>query len=611
MKNALRKLRDFVGCAATLGRGPFAKAAILWRETKNLRVGLKLGRYRPDQVYSLQTTFGRLYFRDNFGDITNLLNLLYHQVYRVRQLPQEGVILDVGANIGLAAVWFAHFNPGRPIHCFEPLASNAEMIRRNCPQAVVENIALGAERGQVRLGVDADQVMASRIPCRWQTGETSFEMMSLDEYAAARELGPVALLKIDAEGMEADILLGARRTLERTHQVILETHGQATHADVVRQLEEAGLDIDDASFNGRTGMVFASRASWPVGSPIPSTNGKGATGATGWPPVQSSASERTKGGGQPVPNPLSVVVIVLGGPGNLARCLEALCSRQTQTPLEVIVPVDERHWELLQLADQYSSVRFLSVSGRRTFAELRSFGCRAAAGEIIALTEDHCIPAPDWCEQIVRAHAASHAVVGGAVEKRPGDTALNWGLYLCDYGRYMNPIPEGPAHSATDCNVSYKRKALEAIAPTWAVEFHENLVHGELQARGERLWCSPRVVVEQQRSVSLGAALWDRYAFGRLFGSTRAGNLSPGRRLLAAVAPLLPALLIARVAGHVVRARRHGWQFLRALPALVALTTAWALGECLGYLTARSPIAPVTKSHQNAIRTEAVLHSEG
>ncbi len=263
MKHTLRKLMDFVGCAAALGRGPLDQAAILWRQTKNLRVRLKLARHHPQKIFALETVYGRLYFRDNFGDITNLVNLLYRQTYRVGAVAHPGVILDVGANIGLAAAWFAHHNPGRAIHCFEPLAGNAAMIRLNCPRAVVENVALGAERGEVRLQVDADQVMASSIPCRWQTNEARFEMMPLDEYARRCDLDQVALLKIDAEGMESDILRGARETLRRTHQVILETHGRGTHDDVIGQLEESGLRVDSARFERTTGMVFASRAVTP------------------------------------------------------------------------------------------------------------------------------------------------------------------------------------------------------------------------------------------------------------------------------------------------------------------------------------------------------------
>ena len=206
MLRALDRLRDYVLCALALGADPRARGAILWRETKALRARLGLAAFHPTEVYALPTVYGRLYFRDNFGDISNLVDLFYRRVYRVRSLSEEGVILDVGANIGLAAAWFAFHNRGRDIYCFEPLAASAALIKLNCPAAVVEPVAVGEQRGRVRLNVDRDQVMASRIPCPWETVEAELDVVSLDEFARERGLDQVALMKIDTEGMEMDVL---------------------------------------------------------------------------------------------------------------------------------------------------------------------------------------------------------------------------------------------------------------------------------------------------------------------------------------------------------------------------------------------------------------------
>jgi hypothetical protein len=178
-------------------------------------------------------------------------------------------------------------------------------------------------------------------------------------------------------------------------------------------------------------------------------------------------------------------------------------------------------------------------------------------------------------------------------------------------------MAEGPVNHLTDCNVSYKRAALEVIADVWRNEFHEPIVHGALRARGETLWFSPRVVVQQQRSLRLGEAIRDRYIFGRLFGSGRitrgqgAGSKAQGtmsreqktgsallRRLIyMGGAALLPLLLVGRIAGQVLRKRRCGAAFVRGLPTLVLLNTAWGWGEFVGYVTGR-PDASLTPQSQ-------------
>ena len=227
---------------------------------------MHLARHDPNHVFKLQTIYGSLYFRDNFGDITNLANLFYRQVYELRALNVPGVILDVGANIGLAAAWFAHFNPSKEIYCFEPLPGNTELIRLNCPAAHVERVALGASRGQTQLQVDPDGVMASCIPMAWDTNGATFDVMPLDEFIQAAQIDHVALLKIDAEGMEIEILNGCHDTLLKTQLVAMETHGSSRHVESAKLLRSVGFVIDKEEFSGDTGMLFASRGRTGVAS---------------------------------------------------------------------------------------------------------------------------------------------------------------------------------------------------------------------------------------------------------------------------------------------------------------------------------------------------------
>jgi hypothetical protein len=182
--------------------------------------------------------------------------------------------------------------------------------------------------------------------------------------------------------------------------------------------------------------------------------------------------------------------------------------------------------------------------------------------------------------------------VGGVVDKGDrdgrGDTALNWAAYLCDFGRYMPPVRPGRSSYLTDCNVTYKRTALEAVRPFWASRFNETTVHWALEARGETLWLDPAIIVRQQRSVRLEDAIRERYAFGRLFATTRvAATTLPGRAVYAAGSLLLPGLLVGRLAVGVARKGRGGRELLRALPALGVLSTVWAWGELVGYVTGR------------------------
>lgn len=313
----------------------------------------------------------------------------------------------------------------------------------------------------------------------------------------------------------------------------------------------------------------------------------------------------------PLPTPeLTVIVVILTGEkGSLRRCLKSLTRQHGVSILEIIVPCDENSTDLLSLSAEFPDVRFLGVEGFRTYAELRAVGVRESRGRIAALTEDHCIPSPDWSAQILQAHQASHAAIGGAVNKEGPDSALNWAFYLADYLRYARPIPEGPTNNLTDCNVSYKRESLDLIATTWSDEFHENDVHEALLARGYSMWLTPQILVYQQRSLNLREAVRDRYAFGRLFSSTRAAKFSVSQRLIYAVLSLsLPAVLLSRIARQVFSKRWCAWEFARSLPHLIMISTLWATGEFLGYATGRAeesltPNSPraVQQNNQEAV----------
>ncbi len=289
---------------------------------------------------------------------------------------------------------------------------------------------------------------------------------------------------------------------------------------------------------------------------------------------------------------LSVIVVVLAGGTHTERCLRALGTREGVPDVEIVVPYDDRRPETAELRRKFSEVRWVRCAGRRTCAELRAAGVRESRAAVVAVTEDQCIPPAPWCRNVLAAHQASYAAIGGPVEKQEPDTALNWAIYLRELGSYMPPMGEGPVHQLTDCNVTYKRAALDTIALLWAESFHEPQVHGALEARGQTLWLSNSLLTYQQRTLELGPALAERYEFGRLYGSMRVAKVSiPRRLLMVAAASLLPLLLTARVYATVFGKGRHIAAALRAAPYLLLFATVWAWGELLGYLTGRPPAA--------------------
>lgn len=296
-----------------------------------------------------------------------------------------------------------------------------------------------------------------------------------------------------------------------------------------------------------------------------------------------------------------VVALISGRTDDLERCLAALGRQENVSSLEILVPYDEPCRDVTRLAARFPHVTFIALqgvdtSGARAGASrehhdlLRTLGLHEARGRYVILTEDHAWADPRWCAALIDALERNPraACVGGAVDWG-GRSLLSYAVYLCDFGRYQNPVPEGPAAFVSDSNVCYRREALNEIADTWRKQYQETIVHGALARRGHELHLTPHAVVWQGRSgLTWRAALRERVVWGRSYAGSRVAGASLARRLpLAILTPALPFLLTWRyLRGALSRGRHRGRTIAAALPVFV-LSLWWSAGELAGYLSGR------------------------
>jgi hypothetical protein len=319
------------------------------------------------------------------------------------------------------------------------------------------------------------------------------------------------------------------------------------------------------------------------------------------------------------PPALSVVIAIVSdtatgeaGTEDLSACVDALLCQLDATDTEIVVPYLEPLPGIEQCQARFPQVRFVRVDdlekpsrgGREHHDALRARGVALTRGSIVALLEDHARPDRRWAAAMVAAHRDAHAGVGGAIENAI-DRPLNWAVYFCDFGRYQNPVFDGDSVFASDANVSYKRSALETVRDVWRESFQETAVNAALLSRGHRLRLSSAAIVYQHRSeLRVAGALRERWIWGRSYAASRSTLISPAARFLyAGGSALLPGILLLRMARNVMRRRRHRVVFMRCLPLAAALTTSWAAGEMLGYVTRKALGAGGTSS---AVRARAM-----
>ena len=291
---------------------------------------------------------------------------------------------------------------------------------------------------------------------------------------------------------------------------------------------------------------------------------------------------------------VTVAVAAVCSPKHVERCLQGLAAQKDAPPFEVVVAHDPAWGDLSGLMREHPGARTVARRGAGNPMELATLAIQEAQGEIILLTEDHCMPSPEWVRRLCDALQPGRAAVGGAIETDADAPGIVWAYYFVDFFRYMKPIPDGPAHAVSVCNVGYRRADLLQVRSAWEHGFHEPAVHQMLQQRFGTLWLVPGAEVRMRRNLQLGPAVKERFTGGRMFAVQRLQFASPGKRLLyAALAPALPLLLLGRMARKALRRPGVYLSFLRALPALGTLVAAWSLGEWIGYLTGHPPHAVV------------------
>jgi hypothetical protein len=202
-----------------------------------------------------------------------------------------------------------------------------------------------------------------------------------------------------------------------------------------------------------------------------------------------------------------------------------------------------------------------------------------APGALVAITEDHVRPDPDWCEAMLRAHRERPDVdvIVGAIRNGSRRRVSDRASFLLTSAPYAPPLQELPRRSPPFNNLSLKRRVLPATPTPGELEF--DLVP-RLFAAG-RVDVDGRVTAVHIQDLSILQALVLHFHNGRMHGGSFANEPPPRRRRRARDALRVPQRLTAETAEEL--ARRPASSYGRRDAAGVALiATAHTLGLLAG-----------------------------
>ncbi|MCA1560689.1 MAG: FkbM family methyltransferase [Acidobacteria bacterium] len=187
---------------------------------------------------------------------------------RRRPLPVAGRVVDIGANIGAFILDCAFRRPALTFHAYEPNPDSFQTLERNIDanglrdRVTVFNEAVTGRGGTIALWRGGGSLAAGAFAANTRGETHTIQVPGVPLSTVIDRAGHTTLLKIDAEGAEADVLESAdSRTLERIQVMVGEYHERLVPGVMRRvgaALATAGFSTD-SSGGWRRESLFVSR----------------------------------------------------------------------------------------------------------------------------------------------------------------------------------------------------------------------------------------------------------------------------------------------------------------------------------------------------------------
>lgn len=200
--------------------------------------------------------------RENYhSDAIVLREIWEENVYEVKDhhFTEGGTVIDIGANIGAFSIYAAW--KGAKVYAIEPEPHNLEALKRNIDLSVMMHkiticpYAISDYKGIAKINDDGG---GSTIVDNNVLG-TDIEVMTLDNFFSLYHIDSVDVMKIDVEGAEYQIIMGAsRESLQKCKYITMEFDIRTGKhmGDMVRKLSETHHVRTMGSWE-RGGMIWA------------------------------------------------------------------------------------------------------------------------------------------------------------------------------------------------------------------------------------------------------------------------------------------------------------------------------------------------------------------
>ncbi|MBG0775681.1 MAG: FkbM family methyltransferase [Desulfovibrionaceae bacterium] len=183
------------------------------------------------QTVTLKTAAGQRRFVAPRLVLGESLRILQGRTYpSVPFVDDVRTVLDVGANVGASAVYFAAKYPDATVHACEPASEPFALLRHNTEGLAVRahQVGLWSEDGSAELRLGAHSSLNNSLAAHAHTaGATeTVELRHAGDFVRSLDAGAPDVLKIDTEGCELAVLRSLGALLADCRLIYLEFHSE-------------------------------------------------------------------------------------------------------------------------------------------------------------------------------------------------------------------------------------------------------------------------------------------------------------------------------------------------------------------------------------------------
>ncbi len=141
---------------------------------------------------------------------------------KIREKIKGRDIIDGGAFVGDSALMFSEYRP-RHIYCFEPTLKNQKLLNETIKMNNLDNVSVISSALSDKPGTGVMNIAgpgSSLMPKNKKKQQQETPITTIDEFTKEKDLR-VGVIKLDVEGFEYNVIMGALDTIKRDRPILL------------------------------------------------------------------------------------------------------------------------------------------------------------------------------------------------------------------------------------------------------------------------------------------------------------------------------------------------------------------------------------------------------